>query len=208
MRTQRTASIVLCSVLSVALMGLVACGGGEPDPDVVKPITSTQPTAAPAMPAPAAASGQLDIQMPESWVNEPPSNSMRLLQASIPGDAGDGQFAVFYFGPGGGGGVEANIQRWLGQVSSDDGSAPVRETFESGNLTIHTVEAKGTLTSSPMSMSGAPPAPQPNSVLLGAVVEGPGGPWFLKVTGLEATVGPQREAFFDMVRNLTVSGDA
>lgn len=208
MRTQRIATFVLCSVLSVALVGLIACGGGEPDPDVVKPITSAQPTAAPAMPAQPAAGGSLDIQLPEGWVDQPPSNAMRLLQASIPGDAGDGEFAVFYFGPGGGGGTEANIQRWLGQVSSDDGSAPVRETFESSGLTIHTVEAKGTLTSSPMSMSGAPPAPQPDSMLLGAVVEGPGGPWFLKVTGPEATIAPQKDAFLGMVRNLTVSGDA
>lgn len=207
MTTQRTATLVLCLVLPFALVSLIACGGGEADqPDVVKPITSSQPADGMGMPPAPAGAGALDIQLPESWVEQAPSNSMRLLQAGIPGEAGDGEFALFYFGAGGGGGVEANIQRWLGQVSSDDGSDPVRETFESGNLTIHTVEAKGTLTASPMSMSATPPAPQPDSMLLGAVVEGPGGPWFLKVTGPEATVGPQREAFFEMVRNLTVGG--
>lgn len=208
MRTQRTATIVLCSVLSVGLVGLLACGPGEPDqPDVVKPITS-QPSNGMAMPAAPSASGQLDIQLPESWVEEPPANSMRLLQAKIPGEGGDGELAVFYFGPGGGGGVEANIQRWLGQVTPVSGGEPVRETFESGALTIHTVEAKGTLTSSPMSMSATPPPPQPDSMLLGAVVEGPGGPWFLKASGPEATLGSQREAFFEMVRNLSVGGEA
>lgn len=210
MRTQRTAIVVLCSILSLALLGLAACGPGEQEqPEVVKPVTS-QPDAggAGAPQAGGAGAGQLDVQLPDAWVEEPPANSMRLLQASIPGDEEDGEFALFYFGPGGGGGVEQNIQRWLGQVEPAEGTQPARETFEVGDLTVHTVEAKGSITPSRMSMTAEKPEPQPGHMLLGAVVEGPGGPWFLKATGPESALGPQREAFFEMVRNLRIQQEA
>lgn len=207
MRTQRFANVLLSSTLILALAGLVACGGGEPkQPEVIKPMAS-QPPAAGGMAQPAG-SGQIDIELPDSWVEEAPANSMRMLQARVPGDAGDGQLAVFYFGPGGGGGVEQNIERWLGQVQPADDSQPVRDTFESNGLKIHTVEAKGTITPSRMSMTAEAPEPQPNSMLLGAVVEGPGGPWFIKLTGPEATLEAQRDAFFDMVKNLKVTQGA
>ena len=193
----------------VAAVGLAGCDSGEPEPEVIKPISSAQPSADSPAARPGgggapstAGAGQLDFQLPESWVEEPPANSMRLLQARLPGDDGDGEFAVFYFGPGGGGGVEANIERWLGQVDPAQGTEPIRETFESGGLTIHTVEAKGALTPSRMTMNAPEPEPQEGYMLLGAVVEGPGGPWFLKLTGPETTVAPEREAFMEMVRNL------
>ncbi|MGD2115947.1 MAG: hypothetical protein PVG07_12885 [Acidobacteriota bacterium] len=209
MRLQRFAIIALCSALPLVLLGLAACGSDEPDqPDVVKPITSQGDSAGDGMSPPAAGNGQLDIELPESWVEEPPANTMRLLQASIPGGEGeDAEFALFYFGPGGGGGVEANIQRWLGQVEPAEGTQPVRETFESGELTIHFVEAEGSITPSRMSMTAEPPQPRPGYMLLGAVVEGPGGPWFLKVTGPQSTLGPEREAFLEMVRNLRVRSE-
>ncbi|MEM8963940.1 MAG: hypothetical protein AAGD38_20820, partial [Acidobacteriota bacterium] len=41
--------------------------------------------------------------MPSAWRAEPPANSMRLAQAAIPGEGGDGELTVFYFGAGGGG---------------------------------------------------------------------------------------------------------
>jgi hypothetical protein len=51
-------------------------------------------------------------------------------------------------------------------------------------------------------MSGGPAEAQPNSRLLGAVVEGPGGPWFFKATGPSATLGAQRDAFLAMLESL------
>jgi hypothetical protein len=150
----------------------------------------------------AQAGGRLAVELPEAWVEETPANTMRQAQARIPGDAGDGEFALFHFGPGGGGGVEANIQRWLGQIEPAPGGEPERETFEVAGLTVHTVVGQGTLTASPMTMQGGDPEPQPDQMLLGAVVEGPGGPWFLKATGPTATLEPHRDEFFRMVRNL------
>ena len=206
-------TLALC--LALPLAALAGCGYDDPDEDreVIKPVTSTQPASdgspspgapqadAPAPPAAApGSSAGLSFDLPEGWEEQPPENAMRLAQARIPGEAGDGELAVFYFGPGGGGGSEANIQRWLNQVRPDAGAEPERETFEEGELTIHTVAAQGTVTPSPMSMQGGTAEPQPGQMLLGAVVEGPGGPWFFKATGPAATLEGEREAFFEMVR--------
>lgn len=200
--------------LLLALPLLGACGYDEPDEDreVIKPVAATQPAPAPqptpgaAAPAPGqapagTAAGRLAFDLPEGWEEQPPESSMRLAQARIPGEAGDGELAVFHFGPGGGGGAEANVQRWLNQVEPDPGTEPERETFETDGLTVHTVAARGTVTPSPMSMRGGTRAPQPGQMLLGAVVEGAGGPWFFKATGPAGTLEPQREAFFEMIRN-------
>lgn len=199
----------LLPLLALPILLLAACGPEEPEGRVIKPISSAPEAGAPAPGAPAPgvpqapqAGTRLAVELPEAWVEETPANTMRQAQARIPGDAGDGEFALFHFGPGGGGGVEANIQRWLGQIEPAPGGEPERETFEVAGLTVHTVVGQGTLTASPMTMQGGDPEPQPDQMLLGAVVEGPGGPWFLKATGPTATLEPFRDEFFRMVRDL------
>ena len=148
----------------------------------------------------AGASGGIDFDLPSGWLSEPPQSNMRLAQASFQGPGGPGQLAVFYFGPGGGGGVEANIERWVGQMEVAPGTTPTPETFESNGYKVTVIDVRGTLKPSTMGMG--PSAPQPDSRLLGAVVEGPGGPWFFKATGPESTLGPQRDAFLAMLRSV------
>ncbi|HYG61626.1 MAG TPA: hypothetical protein VEL74_03525 [Thermoanaerobaculia bacterium] len=141
-----------------------------------------------------------DFDLPAGWQSEPPANNMRLAQASVPGEGGAGQLAVFFFGPGGGGGVEDNLQRWIGQMEVDPGTQPERGTLEANGFRITWVDVKGTLLPSTMGMG--PTTEQPGSRLLGAVVEGEGGPWFFKLTGPDATLSAQREAFFTMLRSV------
>ncbi len=143
-----------------------------------------------------------DFTLPAGWISEPPSSSMRLAQAKIPGDAGEGQLTVFYFGPGGGGGVEPNLQRWIGQVELD--AEPQRESFTHGAFTITWVDAVGTL--KPSTMGTGPTTPQPGSRLLAAVVEGSQGPWFFKASGPAATLEAERAAFIDMLKSATANG--
>ncbi len=142
--------------------------------------------------------------LPPGWIAETPKSGMRLAQALIPGAAGEGQLTVFYFGPGGGGGIESNIQRWVGQMERDPASAPLRDTFEVNGFRITWVDVAGTL--KPSTMGTGPTTPQPGSRLLAGIVEGDQGPWFFKATGPAETLQAQRDAFLSMLRSATSHG--
>ncbi|HXO22803.1 MAG TPA: hypothetical protein VOA87_23030 [Thermoanaerobaculia bacterium] len=168
-----------------------------PDASPVGPMSSRGEMPA----APAASSGPgIDFDLPASWDKEAPESGMRLAQARIPGPGGIGQLAVFYFGPGQGGSVDANLERWSGQIGAADGAKPKRESFETKGFKVTWIDLSGTLKPSGMGMG--PKTDQPNSRLLGAVIEGPGGPWFFKATGSDATLGPQRDAFVKMLHSI------
>ena len=147
------------------------------------------------------AAAEIDFDLPAGWQSEPPTSEMRLAQATIPGPQGNGQLTVFYFGPGGGGDVESNIQRWVGQMEPEQGTEPARQTFETENgFRVTWVDVAGTLL--PSTMGTGPTTPQPGSRLLGAVVEGPGGPWFFKATGPKDVMAAEREKFLEMLRSV------
>jgi hypothetical protein len=149
-----------------------------------------------------AAQTTLGYELPESWQRQMPSNPMRLDQAVIPGGAGNGELIVFFFGSGTGGTAEANLQRWVDQMESTQ--TPVRESFETGDLSVRLVDISGTLL--PSTMGSGPDQPVPNSRMFAAVVEGEGGPWFFKATGPEATMAQNRDAFVEMLQNLELRG--
>jgi len=145
-------------------------------------VTSRTPAAGETINAPGAT-----FTLPESWRTETPSSSMRLAQAVIPGDAGEGQLTVFYFGPGGGGGVDANIDRWIGQMEIAPGSQPTRETFDVGNFRVTWVDVEGTI--KPSTMGVGPTEPQPGS----------------RMPGPTDTLDAERDAFLFMLRSAGAS---
>jgi len=145
------------------------------------------------------APSRLVFALPAPWVKEPPSSGMRLAQAKIPGPAGPAELAIFYFGAGGGGTADANIERWIGQIDQP-AAPPKRGSFATHGLGVTWVEVAGTMKPSTVGMG--PATAQPGSRLLGAVVEGPGGPWFVKAIGPDATVAAARPAFLEMLHGL------
>lgn len=208
-------STIRIALLPCLLLSLACYGGDEgryaPPPEdageTAAPAASASPastTTPPDSPVPTnptspgdTAVGSLDFEFPEDWREVTPSSSMRMAQAALPGPGGDAELAVFFFGVGGGGGAEANIQRWIGQVEPT--ADPVRDSFETGDYQVTWVEVDGTLKGGQM---GGPAEARPDSTLLGAVVEGPGGPWFFKITGPADTVEAQKDAFFGMLQSL------
>ena len=141
--------------------------------------------------------GAAVVDAPSGWDFHRPSSSMRLAEAEVPGPAGPALLTVFFFGPGGGGDVQANLQRWLGQIEATPGSTPVERRLEADGFSIWEVTVAGTLL--PSTMGAGPTEPMPGSRLLGAVVEGPGGPWFFKMTGPEDTVSAASAEFERML---------
>lgn len=207
------------TVLATLLLLAVACGRDEapapadttadggaaaaPADAPIAPMSSRDVPAAggaaPGMAGGGAAAG-IDYDLPAGWASEQPSSGMRLAQASIPGPGGPGQLVVFYFGPGGGGSVEANIERWVGQVEPAPGEQPERETFEANGFRVTAVDLSGTLL--PTGMGMGPTEPQPDSRMIAAVVEGEGGPWYFKATGPEATLADQRDELMGLLKSV------
>lgn len=190
--------------LTFAILMLVACGQDEPiETEPITPQAQAPMAGHPGGMPTAPTDSQLDYELPANWNRTQPDSPMRLDQAVIPGEAGDGELAVFFFGPGGGGSVEANLQRWVGQMSTSQ--EPTRETFEANGLQVTWIDATGTV--NPSSTGMGPSEPQPNSRMFAAVVEGEGGPWFFKATGPAETMNAARDAFVEMLQNLSVSSD-
>ena len=166
------------------------------------------PGMSPTVPAPppsAGAGGQeLVWKLPRGWVEEPASSSMRRAQYRIPGGAGPGECVVFYFGPGQGGDAEANAARWAGQFRGADGQparAVKKSTIKVGDIAVLLVEVTGTYVGG---MGGTPSGPErPDSMLLGAIAQGPDANWFFRATGPRATIEPQRSAFKGMIRSIS-----
>jgi hypothetical protein len=156
------------------------------------------PAPAPEAAAAAQPVATIDFDLPAGWKSVPPVSNMRLAQATVDGPGGQAELAVFYFGQGQGGTAEANIQRWKDQMTG--GVKPDRGAFLANGLKVTWIDLGGTMKPSAMGM--APANEQPNYRLLGAVVEGPGGPWFFKATGPDSTLGPQRDAFVKMLRTV------
>lgn len=151
--------------------------------------------------------GGLTWSAPKAW--EPQgARAMRVATYRIPpakGDAEPGELAIFYFGQGQGGGVDANVKRWVGQFQKPDGS-PVAEKDtarkkESVNgLPVTTVDVKGTYAGGGPMMG--PSTPKPGYRLLGAIIEGPEGAVFFKLTGPEKTVAAAEKPLRKMLQSV------
>ncbi len=148
--------------------------------------------------------GGVRFDAPSSWKSDP--KPMRAANYAIPPESGDsrgGELAVHYFGPGQGGGVEANVRRWLGQFVRADGSPlsaadAEREQREVGGMEVTILDVSGTYLFKPFPM--APQAtPLPGYRMLAAIVQGPDAPVFFKLTAPQRTAAAAAEHFRSII---------
>jgi hypothetical protein len=103
----------------------------------------------------------------------------------------------FFFGEGSGGGARANVDRWLGQFEGPKDKLHSKvEEVTVGKRQVTYVEAEGTYLSG---MPGGPKTPQPNAMLLGAILASPEGDVFVKLTGPAVVAKAAKDAFRRMV---------
>jgi hypothetical protein len=175
------------------------------------------PAPAPAPSAPAAAEkleggavrlAGVTYTPPAHWQDLGPSG-MRQGQYRLPaaeGDKAPAEVNVFYFGPESGGGVEANLQRWIGQIllpgNVDPAEAVVRSTFTADGMPGHVVAVNGRYQAGGGPMGGRGEV-LPGYRLVGVVIEGPEGSVFFKLTGPEATAGAMEGDLLAMVKGAT-----
>lgn len=144
---------------------------------------------------------------PQRWTLGP-EQQMRVATYLIPAannDVDGGECAVFYFGHGEGGGVEANIERWMGQFEQSDGHSSadrVKQKKETiNNLTVTTIDLIGTYIGGGQMMGGSGEK-KPGYRLLGAIIEGQQGTVFFKLTGPTATVAKAENEFYTLIKSL------
>jgi hypothetical protein len=105
---------------------------------------------------------------------------------------------VTTFGPGQGGSVEQNLDRWIRQFAADDSTKLEKGARKVGDLVVQTLEMSGTF-------KGMSEAGKPNTRMLAAVVEAPSGLWFFKLTGPDASVKLAKPGFDALLSSLSVS---
>jgi len=183
--------------------------GASPTVVVAVPkIGAVEPAAAPAAAAPQdvkPSAGGLSWQANKPLLARTPKSSMRAAEYGVEGDS-QAELSVFYFGPGQGGDIDANITRWLGQITQPDGSDTAqkqkRSEATSSGIAVTIVEAQG-IYAGGMGMPGAHAAePITDAILLGAIASGPQGPVFFKLVGPGAAIERARPAFKALIDSL------
>jgi hypothetical protein len=125
---------------------------------------------------------------------------MRAATYIIPAAEGDSEPAECPVFVNLGGGVEANITRWIGQFEKTDGD-PKRKTETINEMPVTTIDVGGAYKGGGP-MIGQPSMLKPGYRLLGAIVEGPEGDIFFKLTGPAKTVAAAENEFNEMLKSI------
>lgn len=142
--------------------------------------------------------GALTFQRPAAWEWVQVNSPMRKAQLKVPGKdaASSAEITFFHFGPGQGGDVQSNAQRWIAQFKGGADAQRIDWTEIDGRKTAM-VSTEGTFNSG---MPGGATTPMEGYALLGAIIEDPAGNVFVKMTGPAALIKEQREAFMTFLK--------
>lgn len=218
----KTPNFLIFSIL-VVTASVAGCSKKNPDaepaqgaktPEVASAASenpkAVQPVAAPQAPAAMASDVQITWTDPPEWKRVPPKNAMRKATYEIPaatGEAEGAELSVFYFGPGQGGSVDQNIDRWTGQFQGLKKEQAQRAERVVNDLTQHTVEVvSGTFAGTSMGPHAPPQGAKEGQGLLGAVVESPSGLYFFKLSGGTKTVQAAKKPFFALLDSVKAKG--
>jgi hypothetical protein len=155
-----------------------------------------------------ATAGSLTFTAPDGWQSRTAASSMRVAEFVLPGrdGAAAAELVVYYFG-GSGGSVDANIQRWLGQMQQPDGRATgdvaVRDTKTVNGLKVSLLDVSGTYVAE-VRPGATEKHNSPAYRMRTAVVETARGPYYVKLVGPAPTVAAWNAGFDAFVASLKV----
>lgn len=198
----------LSLVLALSTSLLCGCGAeskppAEP-PVPVAPALDAKPeipatTTAPSGEAQRRAFKGIAFTIPARW-REAPLSGMRqgILDAAynVP-DVGE-ELEVTFSAVGGG--IESNMERWVGQFRVDDGTQPTREALTVDGAPATWIDIRGTFEGGMSSRTGA----QSGWRLLGAGIAKPSGDYYIKLTGPEDQVAKVHNEFRELVKSAEI----
>jgi len=152
----------------------------------------------------------LEAPMPDDWVQQKPTNPMRLAQCRIPAaqDAAPGELVVYYFGRTHAT-LDANIARWRSQFFGPEGRPvePAITTLSVGDIPVTLVEFHGGYARG----IGLGPSENvnPGQIMIIAVVDAAAqGLVYVQMHGPSATISENRAAFKQLVRGIHKSASS
>lgn len=142
--------------------------------------------------------GDLKLTVPKSWQKEPVSSQYRKAQMKVPkandNEAEGADFVVYYFN-GGGGGVDANLERWVKQFQPVGRKAEAKAgTSLKGDKYVF-LDLQGTWNKPVGPMIQQRTREMPKARALSAILTTKEGNYFLRLTGPDQTVSDNLKAF-------------
>jgi hypothetical protein len=166
--------------------GMDMSGGAGPMPGKTAPKTLEK------LPDGRLALGPFSVAAPAGWTEKPIMSSMRAADFVLSAEpAAEAELVVYYFGEGGAGGVQANLDRWIDQFQqpsgkpSKDVAKVEKASFAGQEATVVSVSGRYVA----MAMPGATDAvDKPDQSMIAAIVGSPKGPYYFKLVGAKKTV--------------------
>lgn len=140
----------LSAVLFGFLLGLSGCTQSSDDDAVVPPVPVADSSPAEMSPHESGGDGKskhrhyegIGFAIPKSW-QELPGQKMVDSKYIIPTEHGDMEMTLTSMG----GGIDANLNRWVGQVGRDPGEEPSWSTVEVAGIESRQVDVRGSFNS-------------------------------------------------------------
>ncbi len=151
----------------------------------------------------------LRFEVPTDWYEQKPDSDVRKAQYELAGpDTSDvASLVVYYFGPGGAGNLQANIDRWVGQFADSDGQPPQEQSRVTARnvagMQIHSVDVSGQYIAQ-ITPGSDERHDEPDYRMVAAVIETPDGRYYIKAVGPRRTIDQHARSittFLDSVRH-------
>lgn len=199
----------LCLLLAV----LGGCDAGDPARTVDPPVRTVAANAAAETHTPGAAKDQkrlrtgpfeksfdgINFSVPAGWQEvelSPAQQGFIDARFQIPTPHGD----VTLTCSSNSGGIETNVQRWVGQFHPPEGKRPVIGDLDVGGKTATWVDLAGEFDAGPMAGANAGKS-GPIERMLGVAIPLGSRDFYLKLTGSDAAVSDIRSAFREFARD-------
>jgi hypothetical protein len=134
--------------------------------------------------------GQFSFKLEAPWKKAENTGMMTKAVLQYPVEGGEPMEAKFYDFGGPSGGIEANVQRWIGMFQGAPDVKKEELTF--GTTKVMLVTVSGTFMDGP---PGGAKTAKPDHTLCGAILAGEQSNVFIKFTGPKAPMEKARESF-------------
>lgn len=147
---------------------------------------------------------------PDTWKTKPgaPASQFRLYTLLLPKgptDEADPELQITFFGKGGGGGLDANVQRWQGMFEAPEGKkiddVTKTDKFKVGKAEVVVVDISGTyLEKFPPFAPNAKTIRRPDYRRINVFMDSENGPFFMNLTGPAKTIERNMKDFNNWLR--------